>query len=274
MSHVAEKTERRFRTEIVLDNAALATIIQAEERMAVPVSLRADPTAISQHVAQAGLNNLKPWHRANQRIQENDMQQRIEEATGRHLPLNEDGSYHYLSLDDLPDTGRGDYPYKILSTGDMYRFRVDRYVPYNPYGAVPDDLRTAEHVVDQAPLMIIDESANMPHGGAGTMTLVWNVQALRRDLWTKGVRDWSFSDMMPKADRWKIQSHTTLAEQRSLYFRHSHRALCDQLRNEVRTGATFKKDYVEALERIGVELFIADKGMTGFKDGEFVAVFE
>lgn len=264
----------RFRDSHVIDEAALNAIIKAEEsHMCMPVAFPAD-SSLSQHIAQTGLCNLKPWDRANVRSQENHMQQQIEEITGHHHPLDADGTYHYMSLDDLPDTGRGDYPYKIASTGDLYRFRVDRYVPFNPYGIVPEDLRPEAHIVNPTPEMIIDDTASMPSGGVGPLAVVWNVHALRRDLWAKGVRDWSYADMMPKADRWKLQSHHTLDEQRSLYFRHAHRALADQLRNEVRRGPTFQKEYVEALERIGVELFITDKGMTGFKDGEFLAIFE
>lgn len=250
---------------------ALEAVMEAEEAMHRPVHINPNLNAPEQLVAQAGLNNLKPWARANMRISENRNNRAYEEFIGMHQELNEDGSYHYLTMDDLPDIGRGDYPYKITSTGDMYRFRIDRYVPFNPYGLPVD---AAEYFPRKVPAeIIIDDSANMPSGGEGPLAVVWNIHALRRDLWAKGVRDWSYADMLPAGERWRIQPHTTLNEQRNLYFRFAHKALWNQVRTHMRHMGEFKKDYVGALERIGVEVWFKD-GLYGFKDGEFMVTFE
>jgi len=190
-----------------------------------------------------------------------------EAVASRKHPELIDGCYHYASMDDLPEPGRTDAPYKITSTGDLFMYNDGQYVAFNPYAEESEQLA-------QPRIEIVDDTANLPTGGKGPLAVVYNVHALRYDLYLKGVRDWSYADMMPSNERWRIQPHTSLAEQRALYFRFSHRALADQLRYEVRKGGKFQKDFVEALERIGVELFHADRGMIGFKDNEFVVVFE
>lgn len=204
--------------------------------------------------------------------------------------LHADGTYHYASLDDLPEVGRPGRQYKITSTGDIYRWDIDgeQYRPFNPYGLPVTDVKPyvgtsakvdiALNEEELAELQgvakeIVDESASMPHGGTGPLAVVWNVHALRGDLWAKGVRDWSYSDMMPPNERWRIQSHTTLQEQRNLYFRYAHKTLWDQVRTHMRHQGEFKKDYVEVLERLGVSVWF-ENGVYGFKDGEFVVTFE
>lgn len=260
----------RFAKEIEICDHELESVMNAEAR--IPF----DPGSIEQHIAAAGLSNCRPWDRAITRRNENQMQQHLEEVMNMHAPLNQDGSYHYLTEDDLPEIGRGDHPYKITSTGDMFRFRADRYVSFNPYGATPSDLQAPTIFITpdrQTPNEIVDESASMPSGGEGPLKVVWNVHALRRDLWAKGVRDWSYADMMPAGERWRIQPGTPLDRQRSLYFCYSHRALRDQLLTHLRVRGEFQKDYVEALERLGVEVWYED-GRYGFRDDEFSVTFE
>uniref|UniRef100_A0AB39CDA4 Uncharacterized protein n=1 Tax=Pseudomonas phage RVTF4 TaxID=3236931 RepID=A0AB39CDA4_9VIRU len=277
-------TKVHLRNSIPFSDQRLEEIIRAEERLAQPVDVRVPEDQIANHIAMAGLSNIKPWERPWLRLQENMMQQRIDEETGVHAELNADGTYHYLSMDDLPMVGRGDYPYKITSTGDMYKFRADQYYSYNPYGVVPEDLRAPAFVSNnKCPEIIIDESASMPSDGKGALAVIWNIYALRSDLWAKGVRNWSYIDMLPKEERWRIQPHTSLEEQRSLYLRYSHKALANQLREIIRMKdvvqhpgeelKTTRREYLTALERLGVSLW-SEKGMIGFKDHEFVVVFE
>lgn len=217
----------------------------------------------------------KPVHpalaHANEMVAGGDYQLSTEEKHLRAVALRKhpelrDGCYHYVAMDDLPEPGRIDAPYKVTTTGDLFMYTDGQYVAFNPYAEESKQLA-------QPRIEIVDNTANLPTGGTGPLAVVYNVHALRYDLYLKGVRDWSYADMMPSGERWRIQPHTSLAEQRNLYFRFSHRALADQLRTHVRHRGEFKKDYVSALERIGVEIWF-ENGKFGFKDGEFVVVFE
>ena len=99
--------------------------------------------------------------------------------------------------------------------------------------------------------------------------MVYNIHALRRDLQMKEAMGWSFMDMTPKG---LIAASEPLAVQRSKYFRHSHKALLDQMRQYLRVKGVLNKEYVDALGRIGVDVWYTNHEF-GFKDGDFVVVF-
>lgn len=173
-----------------------------------------------------------------------------------------DGTYHYVAMDDLPDEGFPDCIYKVTSSGDLFKFEDGQYLSYNPYAEPGKQLSVPRMVIE-------DDTAHMPTGGKGPLAIIYNVHALRRDLYMKGVMNWTYADMVPKG---LIASTDSLEVQRSKYFRHSHKALMEQLRTQVRQRGELQKEYVDALDRIGVEVWYADHQF-GFKDGEFVAVF-
>ena len=169
---------------------------------------------------------------------------------------------NHLTMDDLPDTGDTDLIYQIQSTGDMYVFCNGEYREYNPYRE--DKVATPNNRV-----IIEDASAFLPHGGRGPLAMVYNIHALRRDLQMKEAMGWSFMDMTPKG---LIAASEPLAVQRSKYFRHSHKALLDQMRQYLRVKGVLNKEYVDALGRIGVDVWYTNHEF-GFKDGDFVVVF-
>jgi hypothetical protein len=180
----------------------------------------------------------------------------------KHKALDEDGTYHYIAMDDLPLVGRTDAPYKVATTGDLYKYVSGQYLTFNPYAEVGFQLSVPRVVIE-------DDTAHMPTGGKGPLSIIYNVHALRRDLYMKGVMNWTYMDMVPKG---LIAPSDQLEKQRSIYFRHSHKALVEQLRTQLRVRGELQKEYVNALSRIGVDVWYADHQF-GFKDGEFVAVF-
>jgi hypothetical protein len=185
-------------------------------------------------------------------------------ANPKHRSINDDGSYHYVAMDDLPDTGRTDAPYKVLSTGDLFKFIDGQYMAFNPYA--PQGQQVSAPRAE-----IIDDTANMPTGGKGPLSVIYNVHALRRDLHAKASLNWSFMDMVPQGI---IARADDVKTQRSKYFRHSHKALLNQIRTEVRKNGALVREYVDALKRIEVDVWYDnEKHEFGFKDGEFVVVF-
>lgn len=188
------------------------------------------------------------------------------ESHMQHDELFKSVSYH-VAMDDLPDIGDKEVLYKIKSTGDLFVWVQDQYCSYNPYAAVGEQV-TAPRV------MIEDDSAFLPHGGTGPLAVIYNIHALRRDLIVKQTMNWDWTDMIPANMAGQIAKTDPdrQAKLRALYFRTSHKALLDQLRNKLRKWGTFRKEYIDALNRIGVEVWFTDN-QYGLKDGDFVVTF-
>lgn len=207
--------------------------------------------------------NLSSVH--NVHYQEIVLSEFPEESNMQH----NDGLKHYIAIDDLPTQGDPSAVYKIDSTGDLFVFRNNQYCDYNPY-AVPSEQITAPRV------MIEDDSAFMPHGGMGPLAVIYNVHALRRDLVLKQIMGWDWVDMIPNNMAGQIPKTPDQEKKlRNLYFRTSHKALLEQLRTHLRhrcKRGEFRKDYVDALDRIGVSVWFTEHEY-GFKDGDFVVTF-
>lgn len=185
-------------------------------------------------------------------------------ARRNHRLIDDDGTYHYVAMDDLPQVGRTDAPYKITSTGDLFKFVDGQYMAFNPYAPQGQQISAPR-------AEIVDDTANMPTGGTGPLSVIYNVHALRRDLHAKASLNWSFRDMVPQGI---IARSDDVKTQRIKYFRHSHKALLNQIRTEVRKAGALVGEYVDALKRIGVDVWYDNsKNEFGFKDGEFVVVF-
>lgn len=169
---------------------------------------------------------------------------------------------HYITMDGLPEAGSPTTVYKIDTTGDLYVFRDNQYCPYNPYAEADEQIQSPR-------VMIEDPSAFLPHGGTGPLAMVYNIHALRRDLVMKEIMGWSFMDMVPAG---MIKASEPLAVQRVIYFRHSHKALHAQMRSHLRVKGSLNKEYMDALNRIGVDVWYTNHEF-GFKDGDFTVVF-
>lgn len=171
---------------------------------------------------------------------------------------------HFMSMEDLPEIGKAKTVYKCTNTCDLFVFVKDRYMAFNPYAPIDKQITEIRQC-------IVDDTANMPTGGKGSLAVVYNVHALRRDLYMKEKLGWSFFDMLPPGILLKTDD---LATQRNKYFRYSHKALMDQIRYMGRQQQRLVTDIIDSLQRIGVDVwFNVEKHEFGFKDGEFVAVF-
>lgn len=216
-------------------------------------------------------------------IEGDERNQLLRECTARHnaayeeIVLQEfpeesnmehnDGLTHYIAIDDLPEIGDAETVYKVDSTGDLFVFRNNQYCEYNPY-ALPSGQVTAPRV------MIEDDSAFMPHGGMGPLAVIYNIHALRRDLVLKQIMGWTWDDMIPEVILKGISKNHPKREEllRLMYFKHSHKALMEQLRTHLRYRGEFNKEYVDALTRVGTDIWYTDN-QYGFKDGDFVVQF-
>lgn len=219
--------------------------------------------ALELHGTANPLPYTPEWQRQREnRHNEDYMEMVVKPMVENEKRKHEDGTYHYVAMDDLPDIGFPDHIYKITSTGDLFKFEDGQYLTYNPYAEEGARLSVPRVVIE-------DDTAHMPTAGKGPLSVIYNVHALRRDLYMKGVMNWTFADMVPPG---LIAPSFPLDAQRSMYFRHSHRALAEQIRTQVRRGGELQKEYVDALSRIGVDVWYTDNRF-GFKDGDFVAVF-
>lgn len=189
-----------------------------------------------------------------------------QESNMEHNELLRSVSYH-VAMDDLPDTGDKNVLYKIKSTGDLFVWMEDQYCPYNPYAAEGEQVAAPR-------VMIEDDSAFMPSGGKGPLAIIYNIHALRRDLVLKQLMNWDWTDMIPAnmASQVAKTDPDRQTKLRNLYFRTSHKALLDQLRLYLRTRGEFRKEYVDALNRVGVDVWFTDN-QYGLKDGDFVVNF-
>lgn len=234
-----------------------------EEIQAMHSKLQLDHDALELHGAANPLPYTLEWQRQRENRHNKDyMELVVEPMIEADKRKHEDGTYHYVAMDDLPEVGFPDHIYKVTSSGDLFKFEDGQYLSYNPYADEGKQLSVPRMVIE-------DDTVHMPTAGKGPLSVIYNVHALRRDLYMKGVMNWTYADMVPQG---LIAPRYPLDAQRSLYFRHSHRALAEQIRTQVRRGGELQKEYVDALDRIGVEVWYADNRF-GFKDGDFVAVF-
>lgn len=183
------------------------------------------------------------------------------------------GEYiHVMSADDLPIDGNPEQLYKVTSTGDLYRYIDGQYFTYNPYAADEEDRLSPMREV------ITDNSAYMPSGGTGTLSVIYNFKAFIADQHRKTMHGWSYYDMLPKGI---LAKSDNLEVQQSKYFRNSHRSLMNQLREIIRGNVMDKgveardrlrEELSSKLEAMGASVWVAD-GQFGFKYGNFVAKF-
>lgn len=164
-----------------------------------------------------------------------------------------------MSMDDLPSVGIEDVVYSITSTLDQYKWSSGNYTSHNPYRSVDEHSR----------LLIVDESAYMPHGGAISTRVIYNIWALRADLALLSRQGLAYEDVLPKGS---CTSFDDAAKIRHKYMLHNHKALVNLLRENVLVKGQINTDLLDRVAKLGVDIWIGDAATIGFKDGTFVVL--
>lgn len=165
--------------------------------------------------------------------------------------------FEVMSMDDLPSVGDEDAVYTITSTLDQYKWSKGNYTSHNPYMSEAQNAR----------LLIVDESAYMPHGGAVSTRLIYNIWALRADLALLARQGLAYEDVLQRGSYTRFDGATKI---RHKYMLHNHKALVSLLREHVRVNGKINHDLLDRVAKIGVDLWVAEDGAIGFKDGTFV----
>lgn len=163
-----------------------------------------------------------------------------------------------MSMDDLPSVGKENTVYIVTSTQDQYKWINGNYVSHNPY---------MEASNEGGRLLIVDDSAYLPHGGAVSTRIIYNIWALRADLALMARLNLAYEDVMVRGSITVIDDEARI---RQKYMIQNHKALTGLLRQNVVIAGQLNNELLNRLAKIGVDVWVGENGSIGFKDNTFV----